>query len=85
VRTSIERLRVSLPDRTISAIGVSVSGPTDVEPKRLLFAPHLGWRDVPVAKALRITDPSRARILNHEVPVIFTVLVGGLSERFTLH
>jgi len=70
VRASVERLRASLSDRTISAIGVSVPGPTDAERTRLLFAPHLGWRDVAVAKALRIADPSRARTLNHEVPVI---------------
>jgi predicted NBD/HSP70 family sugar kinase len=70
VRASVERLRASLPDRTISSIGVSVPGPTDAERTRLLFAPHLGWRDVEVAKALRITDASRARTLNHEVPVI---------------
>ena len=70
IRASIERLRASLPDRTISAIGVSVPGPTDAERTRLLFAPHLGWRDVAVANALRITDPSRARTVNREVPVI---------------
>src|SRR5258708_31057411 len=70
VRASIERLRASLPDRTISAIGVSVPGPTNAERTRLLFAPHLGWRDIAVAEALRVTDPSRARMLNHQVPVI---------------
>src|SRR5438132_6374658 len=70
VRASVERLRAALPDRTISAIGVSVPGPTDAERTRLLFAPHLGWRDVEVAKALRITDASRGRTLNHDVPVI---------------
>jgi len=70
VRESIEKLRASLPDRTISAIGVSVPGPTDAERTRLLFAPHLGWRHVEVAKALRITDAARSRTLNHEVPVI---------------
>jgi len=38
---------------------------------RLLFAPHLGWRDVAVAEALRITDPSsHTGILNHQVPVL---------------
>src|SRR2546423_4694940 len=42
VRASVERLRAALPDRTISAIGVSVPGPTDAERTRLLFAPHLG-------------------------------------------
>lgn len=70
VRASVERLRASLPERTLSAIGVSVPGPTDAERARLLFAPHLGWRDVAVAKALRITDPARARTFNNEVPVI---------------
>src|SRR6267378_4093743 len=64
VRASVERLRAALPDRTISAIGVSVPGPTDAERTRLLFAPHLGWRDVEVAKALRITDAARARTIN---------------------
>jgi len=70
VRASIERLRASLPDRAISAIGVSVPGPTDAERARLLFAPHLGWRDVAVAKALRIIRPSQARTVNREIPVI---------------
>src|SRR6266404_3330428 len=70
MRASVERLRASQPDRTISAIGVSVPGPTNAERTRLLFAPHLGWRDVAVAEALRITDPSRTRILNQQVPVI---------------
>lgn len=70
VRASIERLCASLPDRTISAIGVSVPGLTDAKCTRLVFAPHLGWRDVPVAEALRETNPSRARSPNHRVPVI---------------
>jgi predicted NBD/HSP70 family sugar kinase len=70
VRASVERLCASLPDRTISAIGVSVPGPTNAARTHLLFAPHLGWRDVAVANALRIAEPSRARILNPEVPVV---------------
>jgi predicted NBD/HSP70 family sugar kinase/plasmid maintenance system antidote protein VapI len=70
VRASVERLRALLSDRTISAIGVSVPGPTDAERTQLLFAPHLGWRNVPIAKALRITVPSRERTINREVPVI---------------
>jgi predicted NBD/HSP70 family sugar kinase len=69
VRASIERLRASLPDRTISAIGVSVPGLTNAERTRLLLAPHLGWRDTPVAEVLRVSDPTRAR-LDHQVPVI---------------
>ena len=82
VRASIERLRASMPDRTISAIGVSVPGPTNAERTRLLFAPHLGWRDIAVVEALRITDPTRARV-NHEVPVIVEndATVAALYER----
>jgi predicted NBD/HSP70 family sugar kinase/plasmid maintenance system antidote protein VapI len=70
VRASIDRLRTSISDRTISAIGVSVPGPTDADRKRLLFAPHLGWRDVEIAKALRLENIARARKSNHEVPII---------------
>jgi predicted NBD/HSP70 family sugar kinase/plasmid maintenance system antidote protein VapI len=69
VRGSIEKLRASLPDRTISAIGVSVPGPTDAERTRLLFAPHLGWRDVAIAESLRITNLSRAQTIAREIPV----------------
>lgn len=39
--------------RKLKAIGISVPGPTDAERSRLLYAPHLGWRDVAVADALR--------------------------------
>lgn len=70
ISASIERLHTSLSDRTISAIGVSVPGPTNAERTHLLIAPHLGWRNVPFATALRIEDPSRARTLNREVPVV---------------
>src|SRR6267142_2550417 len=70
VRASVEKLRASISDRTISAIGVSVPGPADAERKRLLFAPHLGWRDVEIAKALRLEGSARTRKSNHEVPII---------------
>jgi len=70
VRATIDRLRASISDRTISAIGVSVPGPADAERKRLLFAPHLGWRDVEIAKALRLEGSARTRKSNHEVPII---------------
>jgi predicted NBD/HSP70 family sugar kinase len=70
LRASVAKLRALLSDRTISAIGVSVPGPTNAERTQLLFAPHLGWRDVAVAKALRITLPSRPRNTQREVPVI---------------
>jgi predicted NBD/HSP70 family sugar kinase len=70
VRAGVDRLRVALPDRTISAIGVSVPGPTNAARTHLLFAPHLGWNNVAFANALRIADPSRPRTFNEEVPVV---------------
>ena len=57
VRSSIEGMRVRMPERVLMIIGVSVPGPTDVEKGRLLYAPHLGWRDVPVATMMRTPVP----------------------------
>lgn len=70
VRASVDSLRTSLSDWTISAIGVSVPGPTNDARTHLLIAPHLGWRDVAVAEALRITNPPGARARSGEVPVV---------------
>jgi predicted NBD/HSP70 family sugar kinase len=58
-----------MPERSLVCIGVSVPGPTDAGRKELLFAPHLGWRDVPVADVLSIED-KRTRKSNTRVPVI---------------
>jgi len=48
---------------------VSVPGPTDAGRKELLFAPHLGWRDVPVAETLSAGDSGSARVSNGTVSV----------------
>src|SRR5882762_5986360 len=70
VHSIVERLRASMPERSLVCIGVSVPGPTDAGRKELLFAPHLGWRDVPVADALSIEDKQGTRKSNTRVPVI---------------
>jgi predicted NBD/HSP70 family sugar kinase len=70
VHSIVERLRDSMPERSLVCIGVSVPGPTDAGRKELLFAPHLGWRDVPVADALAIEDKQRTTKSNNRVPVI---------------
>ncbi len=57
IRSALGRLRASLPERSLVSIGVSVPGPTDATRGKLLFAPHLGWRDVPVADALLENEP----------------------------
>nr|MBA3442525.1 ROK family protein [Pyrinomonadaceae bacterium] len=55
IRSSIIQLRTRLPRRVPVFIGVSVPGPVDAERARLLYAPHLGWRDTDVAGALSQT------------------------------
>ena len=57
LRSSIERQSGKIHDRSLAAIGIGVPGPTDIENGRLLYAPHLGWRDVPVAEMLRTKVP----------------------------
>lgn len=70
VRASIERLRVKVPGRKLRVIGVSVPGPTDAERSRLLYAPHLGWNDVPIADALRFNSTNGKSGASDTVPVI---------------
>jgi predicted NBD/HSP70 family sugar kinase len=57
IRLSIDVMRAKISERALMIIGVSVSGPTDVERGRLLYAPHLGWRDVAIASMLRTNVP----------------------------
>jgi len=53
LRATIERVCARAAGRKLKLIGVSVPGPTDARRSRLLYAPHLGWRDVPIAEALQ--------------------------------
>lgn len=53
IQKNVAQLSAKIKNRTLKSIGVSVPGPTDAERTRLLYAPHLGWRDVNVADALR--------------------------------
>jgi predicted NBD/HSP70 family sugar kinase len=57
IRQAIVRASTSLSDRALAAVGISVVGPTDSERSKLLYAPHLGWRDIPVAKMLGLGVP----------------------------
>jgi predicted NBD/HSP70 family sugar kinase len=53
IRSSLERLLEKWPGNPVEVIGVSVPGPTDPDRSRLLYAPHLGWKDVAIAESLR--------------------------------
>lgn len=57
IRDAIVRVSTTLSDRALAAVGISVVGPTDSERSKLLYAPHLGWRDIPVAKMLGLGVP----------------------------
>jgi len=52
IENTIKRLCSKISGRQLKVIGVGVPGPTDGERRRLLYAPHLGWRNVAVADAL---------------------------------
>jgi predicted NBD/HSP70 family sugar kinase/DNA-binding transcriptional ArsR family regulator len=55
IRASMQRLYAQeVSGRELKMIGVSVPGPTDAGRSKLLYAPRLGWSDVPVADALRL-------------------------------
>ncbi len=70
IRTSIERLRNSIPGRPLRMIGVSVPGPTEAQRRKLLYAPRLGWRDVPVADSLRFSPEMGVPHAGADVPVV---------------
>jgi predicted NBD/HSP70 family sugar kinase len=56
IRESIGRLCKNASGRSLRVIGVSVPGPSDADRTRLVYAPHLGWRDVAIAEALRFNS-----------------------------
>ncbi len=53
IQKTINEFCAKIKDRRLKVIGVSVPGPTDSTRSRLLYAPHLGWRDIEIADALR--------------------------------
>lgn len=57
IKASICRHQRELGDRELVVVGISVAGPTDVDEGRLLYAPHQGWKDVPVAQMLGLKVP----------------------------
>lgn len=77
MRSTVANLRSRVRGKVLYSVGVSVPGPTCAERRRLLYAPHLGWRDVDVADALNsehlMLDDARANgqaYANDGVPVV---------------
>ncbi|HWW75484.1 MAG TPA: ROK family transcriptional regulator, partial [Pyrinomonadaceae bacterium] len=56
--------------RRLRVVGVTVPGPTDAARRRVNYAPHLGWHNVPVADALRFDADGIACSEEAAVPVV---------------
>ncbi len=51
-------------EKELAVIGVSVPGMADPGREKLIFAPNLGWKNVDVAKALRVHEGTRVVVEN---------------------
>ena len=49
----IKEMCAEVEGRTLRTIGVSVPGPVDALRRKLLYAPHLGWKDTAIADELQ--------------------------------
>jgi predicted NBD/HSP70 family sugar kinase len=54
LRASLKRLVAKFPERQLKVIGVSVPGIIDAERAKLVYAPHLAWKNVAIAENLRL-------------------------------
>ncbi len=66
VKKSIKELQAKFPKYQMKIIGVSVPGITDSERQKLVYAPHLRWKEIDIAKALEFKDKNGGQI----IPVI---------------
>lgn len=55
IQNTVKQLCQKTDGRKLKVIGVSIPGISDAEQKCLLYAPHLGWRNVAIAAALQNT------------------------------
>ena len=65
----VGKLTARARGRKLRVIGVSVPGPTDGARRRLVYAPHLGWKDVALADGLRFDEEGAACAGGKAVPV----------------
>lgn len=52
-QSKIKEICAGIKEGAVKTIGISVPGPTDASRETLIYAPHLGWKDVAVAEELR--------------------------------
>jgi len=70
INSILRQVETSMNERALISVGVSVPGPTDADRRELLFAPHLGWRDVPLAEKLFPEDSRGLGASDRKVSVI---------------
>jgi predicted NBD/HSP70 family sugar kinase len=63
-REAVEQVIAANPDRRCRVIGVAVPGLPDVDRRRLVYAPNLGWRDIDLAKAFDVGEGIRVVVEN---------------------
>lgn len=64
IKSEIEQFRAEIPDNELKIIGVSIPGVTDSSRQKLLYAPHLGWKDIDIAGVLEETFGCRVIVEN---------------------
>ena len=55
-REHLDAIVRRVPERRLGMVGVSVPGMTDSARQKLIFAPHLEWRDLDLTRAFKIDD-----------------------------
>ena len=63
-REKIENLIRENADKNLRVIGVSVPGLTDVERRKLVYAPNLDWRNVDIAEAFNVNGNVKVVVEN---------------------
>lgn len=53
IKEKIEQFCAKFSSQELKIIGVSVPGVTDSDRRKLIYAPHLDWKDVEIAKAFK--------------------------------
>lgn len=64
IKSSIKEFCANISDNELKIIGVSVPGVTDSERRKLIYAPHLGWKDINIADILEENFACRVIVEN---------------------
>ncbi|GAC1446563.1 MAG: xylose repressor [Pyrinomonadaceae bacterium] len=81
IRGAIERASIYIPADVKVFIGISVPSPVDANRTRILYAPHLDWRDTEVAEGIRPSaDKVKENIFNAPITVENDAMAAAIYE-----